>query len=196
MIITNRRDKDYTSRLSPNRNRLLQPCLSGGETWGWGRGRLVPINTQQLTEPRRRKTEKKTEQSTQKKQSTQNTTQKKYRVKNRNINPKQSKKPKKKTEHKPKNIYTEKERKTEGSHRSALFSSLQENNWSPNHQLLTESSEPTPALQLSSPSPETESSRTPPALQPSSQSPETGAPVSICFCSSVFKLHLNSVKVI
>jgi hypothetical protein len=62
------------------------------------------------------------------KQSTQNTTQKKYRVKNRNINPKQSKKPKKKTEHKPKNIYTEKERKAEGSHGSALFSSLQENN--------------------------------------------------------------------
>ena len=34
----------------------------------------------------------------------------------------------KKTEHKPKNIYTEKERKAEGSHGSALFSSLQENN--------------------------------------------------------------------
>jgi hypothetical protein len=33
-------------------------------------------------------------------------------------------------------------------------------------------------------------------LQPSSQSPETGAPVSLCFCSSVFKLHLNSAKVI
>jgi len=51
MIITTQWDKDYTSRPSPNRNRLLQPCLSGGETWGWGRGRLVPINTQQLTEP-------------------------------------------------------------------------------------------------------------------------------------------------
>ena len=50
--------------------------------------------------------------------------------------------------------------------------------------------------QPSSPSPETKSSRTPPTLQPSSQSPETGAPVSICFCSSVFKLHLNSAKVI
>lgn len=49
MIITTRRDKDCTSRPSPNGNRLLQSCLSGGETWGWGRGGSVPINTQQLT---------------------------------------------------------------------------------------------------------------------------------------------------
>jgi len=70
MIITTRRDKDYTSRPSPNRNCLLQPCLSGGETWGWGRGRLVPINTQQLTEPRERgRPKKKTEQRPSKKKT-------------------------------------------------------------------------------------------------------------------------------
>jgi len=45
-------------------------------------------------------------------------------VKNGNINPKQSKK----TPDITKNIYTEKERKAEGSHGSALFSSLQEDN--------------------------------------------------------------------
>jgi len=66
----------------------------------------------------------------------------------------------------------------------------------PHHHQKQKAFEPTPVLQPSSPSPETESSRTPPTLQPSSQSPETGAPVSICFCSSVFKLHLNSAKVI
>jgi len=61
------------------------------------------------------------------KQSTQNTTQKntesktetstQNRVKNQKIQSINQK-----------NIYTEKERKVEGSHRSALFSSLQENN--------------------------------------------------------------------
>jgi len=66
----------------------------------------------------------------------------------------------------------------------------------PHHHQKQKAFKPTPVLHPSSPSPETESSRTPPTLQPSSQSPETGAPVSICFCSSVFKLNLNSAKVI
>ena len=55
MMITSRRDKDWTLRPSPSRNRLPQPCLSGGETLGWGRRRLIPINTQQSTEQMRRK---------------------------------------------------------------------------------------------------------------------------------------------
>jgi len=172
MIITTRRDKDYTSRPSPNRNCLLQPCLSGGETWGWGRGRLVPINTQQLTEPRERgRPKKKTEQRpSKKKQSKTEHTKFTHREESALSLPSSLQKTTQKSIPTETSIFVLVSGKTEGKGES--------------HQ------------QPSSPSPETESSRTPPTLQPSSQSPETGAPVSICFCSSVFKLHLNSAKVI
>ena len=67
MMITTPRDKNWTLRPSPSRNRLPQPCLSGGEMLGWGRRRLISINTQQSTKQMRRKKERKKEKQREKK---------------------------------------------------------------------------------------------------------------------------------
>ena len=70
------------------------------------------------------KPKKKTEQSTQKSRAHKTQPKKKYTESRTETSTQNKVKKQKKTEHKPKNIYTEKERKAEGSHGSALFSSL------------------------------------------------------------------------
>jgi len=93
------------------RERKIGPCKyptidrTSGERMNPEKQSNQPKKTKQTKHNPKKNTESRMETSTQ------------NRVKNQ-----------KKTGHKPKNIYTEKERKAEGSHGSALFSSLQENN--------------------------------------------------------------------